>query len=449
MQRRHLMAALGAALVLSGWQGAQAQAPTPAPAPTPGGQDAGKPFKPEELDQMLAPIALYPDGLLAQTLMAAGYPLEVVDAARWAKANPALKGDAAVAAVKDKSWDVSVKSLTAFPQVLVQLSDHLDWMQKIGDAMVAQQQDVADSIQRLRAKAETAGNLKSGKEQTVTTEGAGADRTVVIAPTNPEVIYVPAYDPNTVYGAWPTPAYPPTYYPPPPGYGYGNALIRGLLFGVGIAAAGAIFGGWNWGRGGGNSYVNVNVNRAVNIDRNFNVNNINNGRWQHDGTHRKGVAYRDQASRDRFGQNRPGADQRKDFRGQLENRPGGGQANARPNLPNRGQGPAQHPNIANRDGANRAGGQHPNLQNRGGTNRGGGAIRGVDNGQRVNREANRGRAQQTRAGGHTGGGGGGGGARAAGGGGSGGGGGRPAGGGGGARPAGGGGGGGAQRGGNR
>ncbi len=440
MQRRHLMAALGAALVLSGWRGAQAQAPAPSP-------DAAKPFKPEELDQMLAPIALYPDGLLAQTLMAASYPLEVVDAARWSKANPTLKGDAAVAAVKDKSWDVSVKSLTAFPQVLVQLSDHLDWMRKIGDAMVAQQQDVADSIQRLRAKADAAGNLKTGKEQTVTTEGAGADRTVVIAPTNPDVIYVPAYDPNTIYGIWAAPAYPPTYYPPPPGYGYGNALIRGLLFGAGIAAAGAIFGGWNWGRGGGNSYVNVNVNRAVNIDRNFNVANINNGRWQHDAGHRKGVAYRDQVSRDRFGQNRPGADQRKDFRGQLENRPGGGQANARPNPPNRGQGPAQHPNVANRAGANHAGGgQHPNLQNRGGTNRGGGAIRGVDNGQRVNREANRGHAQQNRAAGHTGGGGGG---RPAGGGG-GGGGGRPAGGGGGGgRPAGGGGGGGAHRGGNR
>ena len=440
MQRRHLMAALGAALMLSGWRGAQAQTPATTPVP---GPDAAKPFKPAELDQMLAPIALYPDALLAQTLMAASYPLEVVDAARWSKANPNLKGDAAVAAVKDKSWDVSVKSLTAFPQILIQLSDHLDWMQKIGDAMVAQQQDVADSIQRLRAKADAAGNLKTGKEQTVTTEGSGADRTVVIAPTSPDVIYVPAYDPNTVYGAWAEPAYPPTYYPPPPGYGYGNALIRGLLFGVGIAAAGAIFSGWNWGRGGGNSYVNVNVNRAVNIDRNFNVNNINNGRWQHDGTHRKGVAYRDQASRDRFGQNRPGADQRKDFRGQLENRPGGGQANARPNLPNRdlpnrggGQGPAQHPNIANRAGA----GQHPNLQNRGGTNRGGGAIRGVDNGQRVNREANRGHAQQNRAAGHSGGGG-----RPAGGGG--GGGGRPAGGGGG-RPAGGGG-GGAHRGGNR
>ena len=310
--------------------------------------------------------------------------------------------DAAVAAVKDKSWDVSVKSLVAFPQVLSQLSDNLDWMQKVGDAMIAQQQDVADSIQRLRAKAADAGNLQSGKEQTVTSQGSGADRTIVIAPTNPEVIYVPAYNPNTVYGTWPYPAYPPTYYPPPPGYGYGSALLRGLMFGVGIAAAGAIFGGWNWGRG--NSYVNVNVNRAVNIDRNFNVNNINNGRWQHEPIHRKGVAYRDPATRERFNQARPGADQRQDFRGRLENRPAGGQANARPNLPNRpAGGAAQHPNITNRA----AGGQHPNFQNQAGAPRGGGAIRGVNNGQQVNREAARGRAQQSRATTHPAGGGGG------------------------------------------
>ena len=375
-------------------------------------QDAPKPFKPEELDQMLAPLALYPDALLAQTLMAASYPLEVVDAARWSKANPTLKGDAAVAAVKDKSWDVSVKSLTAFPQVLVQMSDHLDWMQKVGDAMVAQQQDVADSIQRLRARAADAGNLTSGKEQTVTAQGTGADRTIVIAPTNPEVIYVPAY-PSSVYGEWPNTAYPPTYYPPPAGYGYGSALMKGLLFGVGVAATSAMFGGWNWGRG--NSYVNVNVNRAVNIDRNFNTANINNGAWQHDGAHRKGVAYRDPASRERFGQVRPGADQRQEFRGRVENRPGNApgvqrpQANARPNLPQPGGG-QQHPQIANRPGAG-GGGQHPNLQNRGGggqhpqaANRGGGGLGGVDRGQQVNREAARGRAQQAKASGHTGGG---------------------------------------------
>lgn len=402
MQRRSLMTALAAVLAASVARGALAQ-------------DTSKPsFTPEQLDQMLAPIALYPDAVLAQTLMAASYPLEVVEAARWAKANPSLKGDAAVAAVKDKSWDVSVKSLAAFPQILIQLSDNLDWMQKIGDAMIGQEQAVADSIQRLRAKAADAGNLQSGKEQTVTVQGSGSDRTIVIAPSNPEIIYVPAYNPNTAYGTWPYPAYPPTYYPPPPGYGYGSALLRGLMFGVGIAAAGAIFGGWNWGRG--NSYVNVNVNRAVNIDRNFNVASINNGRWQHEPVHRKGVAYRDPATRERFQQTRPGADQRQEFRGRLENRPAAGQPNARPNPANRPAGGVQQrPNVTNRA----AGGQHPNFQNHAGAPRGGGAIRGVDNGQRTNREATRGRAQQSRAATHSSGGGGGGGARAGGGGGGG------------------------------
>lgn len=380
MQRRSLMIALAATIAAGAGRAAWAQ------------DTGGKPFTNEQLDQILAPIALYPDALLAQTLMAASYPLEVVEAARWSKANSSLKGDAAVAAVKDKSWDVSVKSLVAFPQVLTQLSDHLDWMQKVGDAMIAQQQDVADSIQRLRAKAADAGNLQNSKEQTVTSQGSGAERTIVIAPANPEVIYVPAYNPNTVYGTWPYPSYPPTYYPPPPGYGYGSALLRGLMFGVGIAAAGAIFGGWNWGRG--NSYVNVNVNRAVNIDRNFNVNNINNGRWQHEPIHRRGVAYRDPATRQRFNQTRPGADQRQEFRGRLDNqsRP---QPEARPNPANRpgGGGAAQRPNVTNRA----AGGQHPNFQNHAGASRGGSAIRGVDNGQQVNREAARGRAQQSRA----------------------------------------------------
>jgi len=405
MQRRSLMIALAATVAAGAGRAAWAQ------------EAGGKPFTPEQLDQILAPIALYPDALLAQTLMAASYPLEVVEAARWSKANPALKGDAAVAAVKDKSWDVSVKSLVAFPQVLAQLSDHLDWMQKVGDAMIAQEQDVANSIQRLRARAADAGNLQSSKEQTVSSQGSGTDRTIVIAPANPEVIYVPAYNPNTVYGTWPYPAYPPTYYPPPPGYGYGSALLRGLMFGAGIAAAGAIFGGWNWGRG--SSYVNVNVNRAVNIDRNYNVNNINNGRWQHEPIHRKGVAYRDPATRQRFNQTRPGADQRQEFRGRLENQPRP-QANARPNLPNRpaGPGPAQRPNVTNRA----AGGQHPNFQNHAGAPRGGGAIRGTNNGQQVNREAARGRAQQSRAATHPSGGGGG--ARGGGGGGAGGGGGR-------------------------
>jgi len=136
MQRRSLLFLAAAAYAL-GLSGARAQGDS-------------KSFKPEELDQILAPIALYPDPLLSQILMACGYPLEIVEAARWSRANPNLKGDAAVQAVKDQSWDTSVKSLVAFPDVLKQLNEHLDWTQKLGDAMIGQQADVADSIQRLR-----------------------------------------------------------------------------------------------------------------------------------------------------------------------------------------------------------------------------------------------------------------------------------------------------------
>ena len=182
-------------------------------------QDSKKPFTPEQLDQMLAPIALYPDALLSQTLMAATYPLEVVEAARWTQANPNLKGDAAVQAVKTKDWDVSVKSLVAFPQTLAMMNNNLDWTQKVGDAMIGQQKDVADSIQRLRAKAAAAGNLKTTPQQKVTTQAAGGGSAIVIEPASPEVIYVPYYNPTWAYGPWPYPAYPPVYYPPPPNYG--------------------------------------------------------------------------------------------------------------------------------------------------------------------------------------------------------------------------------------
>ena len=176
MERRKLLALSTAVLALAPFTGAL-------------GQDSNKPFTTEQLDQLLAPIALYPDALLSQVLMGATYPLEIVEAARWSQANPNLKGDAAVAAVKDKSWDVSVKSLTAFPQTLQMMSNQLDWTQKLGDAMIGQQKDVATAVQRLRAKAEAAGNLKSTPQQKVTTQSSGGANAIVIEPANPEVMY--------------------------------------------------------------------------------------------------------------------------------------------------------------------------------------------------------------------------------------------------------------------
>jgi hypothetical protein len=431
MKRRSLLTLSIFALALGATRGAWSQTPSDT-----------KPFKPEELDQILAPIALYPDSLLAQILMASGYPLEIVEAARWSQANPTLKGDAAVKAVNDKTWDTSVKSLVAFPDVLKQLNDHLDWTQKLGDAMISQQGDVADSIQRLRGKASAAGNLQSTPQQTVTTQGSGDNTQYIIQPADPETVYVPQYNPSWAYGAWSSPAYPPVYYP------FGGALATGLLWGAGIAAAGALYGGWRWGGGYGNSYANINVNRAANIDRSFNRNNIDgSGRWQHQVDHRKGVGYRDNATRQRFNQaQRPGAAQRDQFRGRVQGGPGGGQGIAnRPgggigNRPGGGQianRPGGGQGIGNRPGggqgiANRAGGGQ--VGNRGQVNRGQqrqNALGGVNRGQQINRQSQRGNQQMNRAQSR-----GGGGARGGGGGRPGGGGGRPGGGGG--RPGGGG-----------
>lgn len=343
-------------------------------------QDSNKPFTNEQLDQLLAPVALYPDALLAQVLMAATYPLEVVEAARWSQANPNLKGDAAVAAVKDKDWDVSVKSLTAFPQTLQMMSNQLDWTQKVGDAMIGQQKEVAASVQRLRAKAEAAGNLKSTPQQKVTKQTSEGATAIVIEPTNPEVIYVPYYNPAWAYGPWPYPAYPPPYYPPPPNYG--QALMTGMMFGLGVAAGSAMFGGWHWGWSGGawgNSYTTVNVNKATNISvNNFNHNNYQNGRWNFDPAHRDGVPYRTPGEQQRYGQHRPDSAQREQFRGQLDGR---GNYTTRPEgAGTRGaeQRGAEQRAAENRNFENRGGGRSDAFD---GINRGGDAARDYDRGR--------------------------------------------------------------------
>ena len=185
-----------------------------------------------------------------------------------------------------------MKSLTAFPQVLTMMNEKLDWTQKLGDIFLAQQKDVMDGVQRLRAKAKAEGNLESSKEQTVTEEPApaGSSTTTIIQvqPANPQVVYVPTYNPTVVYGAWPYPAYPP-YYPYPPGYAWGTAM---LSFGIGMAVGGALWGNCNWGNGDVDIDVNNNFNRNTNINRN----EISNKKWEHNGEHRKGAEYRDKAT---------------------------------------------------------------------------------------------------------------------------------------------------------
>jgi Protein of unknown function (DUF3300) len=285
-----------------------------------------QPFKPEELEQIVAPIALYPDSLLAQVFMASTYPLEIVQAARWSKEHPDVKGDAVAKAVEKEAWDASVKSLIAFPDVLTMMNEKLDWTQKLGDAFLAQQKDVMDAVQRLRTKAKEAGNLKSGKEQTVKTEaapaGAPAPQIIIIESKDPEVVYVPTYNPTVVYGAWPYPAYPPYYYYPPY-YAPGAAFFS---FSVGVVVGGAIWGNCNW---GGND-IDIDVNRYNNFNRNeFNRNEINNGRnnggrnngkWQHSPEHRQGVGYRDSATQQKYnrGSSRESVSSREDFRGRAD-----------------------------------------------------------------------------------------------------------------------------------
>ncbi len=269
--------------------------------------NAPAPFKKEEIEQLVAPIALYPDALVAQILMASTYPLEVVEAARWSKANPKVKDKALEDAMQKQKWDPSVKSLTAFPSVLAMMNEKLDLTQKLGDAFLGQQKEVLAAVQDLRAKAQKEGNLKSGKEQTVTTAQESGQTVIKIEPADPQVVYVPTYNPTVVYGPWPYPAYPPYYYYPP-GYAAGGAFFA---FTAGVIVGNALWGNCNW--GGSNVYINHNTYN------NFNKTNIQNGNWNHNAEHRKGVQYRDQATQQKFGGGeRAGVDSREQFRGRAD-----------------------------------------------------------------------------------------------------------------------------------
>lgn len=302
-----------ATVVVFAWSGiAGAQAPAPAQPPSApsaaAGQpaEAGKTFSQEELDQLVAPIALYPDDLLAQVLMASTYPLEIVSAERWVKANPGLKDKALEDALQKQTWDPSVKSLAYFPQVLTMMSEKLDWTQKLGDAFLAQQKEVMATAQSLRAKAVASGNLKDSQQQKVVTEKEGTTTVIVIQPTDPQVVYVPTYNPTVVYGAWPYPAYPPYYYYPP-----GYVAAPGLAFATGVAVGAALWGNCNW-HGGD---VNVNVNRY----NNFNKTNIQNGNWQHNAEHRGAVPYKNQAVAQQYNRGAsPGAQSRDAYRGRTD-----------------------------------------------------------------------------------------------------------------------------------
>jgi hypothetical protein len=266
-------------------------------------------FKPQELEQIVAPITLYPDSLVAHIMMAATYPLEVIQAARLVKAHPNLRDEALDEELKKHDWDNNVKALTRFPQVLEMMDSQLEWMQRLGDAVLAQQKEAIDAIQRLRASAHKAGNLKSTQEQKVIVESAPTptDQTIIkIEPQNPEIVYVPAYDPAVIYGPWPYAAYPPYYYYSPY-YPIGYATI---WFGFGTLVGGAIWGGCNWRTGTFGLHVahhnafDRSVNRLdkikpLGVDRAGGAHG-NRMAWQHNPEHRRLIQSRDQATQPTF-----------------------------------------------------------------------------------------------------------------------------------------------------
>lgn len=309
-------------------------------------------FSTAQIDQWVAPVALYPDALLSQVLMASTYPTNVAQAVQWSHDNPLKQGDAAIQAVSDQPWDASVKSLVAFPQLMALMGENPQWVQNLGDAFLAQPQDVMDSVQRLRQLAQQTGSLKSSTEQKIITttkkvvpvnQPANAPVTqsntvstsspvvaepaptvITIEPANPDVVYIPNYNPNVVYGSWANTAYPPVYLPPPAGEPFVDSFVRGFGYSMGVATTYALFSSIDWddedhdhhhhddddyhhhdgGHRDGNDWQHNGDN--INIDVN-NFNHItgehltdNNMAWRHNPNYRNGVPYHDQDMAKRF-----------------------------------------------------------------------------------------------------------------------------------------------------
>ncbi|EFE1826558.1 DUF3300 domain-containing protein [Escherichia coli] len=314
-------------------------------------------FSTAQIDQWVAPVALYPDSLLSQVLMASTYPANVAQAVQWSHDNPLKQGDAAIQAVSDQPWDASVKSLVAFPQLMALMAlmgENPQWVQNLGDAFLAQPQDVMDSVQRLRQLAQQTGSLKSSTEQkviTTTKKAVPVKQTVTapvipsntvltaspvitepattvisIEPANPDVVYIPNYNPTVVYGNWANTAYPPVYLPPPAGEPFIDSFVRGFGYSMGVATTYALFSSIDWddddhdhhhhddddyhhhdgGHRDGNGWQHNGDN--INID----VNNFNritgehltdkNMAWRHNPNYRNGVPYHDQDMAKRFHQ---------------------------------------------------------------------------------------------------------------------------------------------------
>jgi len=277
-----------------------AQQPPPAGAPAAAGAEPSAKLSADELDSLVAPIALYPDPLIAQCLVASTYPIDIIAAQQWLAKNSSLKGEQLEKAAQQQDWDPSIQALVSLPEALKVLSENIQWTEDLGDAVLAQQADVMDAVQRMRKKAKDNGKLESSEQQKVETKVVETKEVIVIQPAQPEVIYVPSYNPTVVYPP-PVYPYPPMYYPP---YVPGAAL---LSFGVGMAWGAAISGGWGcgWGGGGHNDITINNNNNYVKNSNNRNgnqaANRSGNSSWQHNSAQRGGAPYKDKATASKYG----------------------------------------------------------------------------------------------------------------------------------------------------
>lgn len=315
----------------------------------------------DQLDALVSPIALYPDPLLAQVLAASTYPLEIVQLQQWLIKNKNLKDKALADAAAKQPWDSSIQAMAGLPDLVKRLADDVQWTTDLGNAFLAQQSDVMDAVQRMRSKAKDTGNLKSNEQMKVETKVVESKTVVVIEQSNPEVVYVPSYNPTVVYGP-PVYPYPPIYYPPPGYYAAGMAIS----FGIGVAMGAAWGGGWgNCGWGGNN---NVTINNNNNFNRNTNVSGGNRntsvgsgnrggsggGSWQHNPQHRGGAPYSDRSTANKFGGTSRGdsmSNRQSDAR----------QRQQQSGASNRASGGAGDRGSSNRAGASGGGGNRPSA----------------------------------------------------------------------------------------
>jgi hypothetical protein len=347
---RAFLAILCAALLIPGEGALFAQAAPPA-APA---QAAEAPLTADQLDSLVAPIALYPDDLLAQTLVAATYPLELMQLQQWLAKNKGLKDKALADAVGKQPWDPSIQSMAPLPDVVKRLCDDIQWTTDLGNAFLDQQKDVMNAVQRMRKKAQEKGALKTNEQQKVETKVVETQTVIVVQSANPEVIYVPVYSPTVVYPP-PVYPYPPIYYPPPPPPG-----AAFMTFTAGVMIGAAVWGGscCGCGWGGSNNTVNVNVNNNYNKNTNVQAGNV-----QHNSAHRGGAPYSNSATASKYGGSTKG--------GAAGRQQGAGASASSANRSGGGGGASPSASTSNRGGS--AGGASPSAStaNRGGS--GGGA----------------------------------------------------------------------------